>query len=599
MRVAQLLLLLALAPIAAEEVGESDDGGGGLEPTATVGGDSDEHGCVSAAGYSWCAALDECVREWETACPEECTAGLYRETASGNCTALTVCNQTEIETRAPTATSDRECRCRGWAAWTVGDMAWRVAAIIFLFCGIAVICADYFTPSLEGITNAWQLSEDVAGATFMAAGSAAPELFTSLIAVFAPEKACGADTDSVGVGTIVGSAVFNVLVIIGLSAVLGCRPGKALDLDWKPLLRDTAFYVLAIVLLAVFLYDGEVWWQEALVMFLVYVSYITFMRFNERVCYPNGRPAKHDQLAADDDVDDSDSADATAASAPQEEQAAAAAAAAAVEDAADAQQDDAERGEGADADGGEETKELVATEEEEEEEEEDETAANAHWGHSLGWVPHERQLCNLEYPESCAGKLFFVIMLPWTLAFKYTVPDCSQNGWEEWYMLGFLGSIVWIALICYFMVEWSVDVAEMVQMTPTIMAFTVLAAGTSIPDAMESVIVARKGMADMAVSNALGSNIFDILFGLSVPYFLVNMQNLQLGDHPPVVMCVKDLTVYLAVLLSTLAFTIAALCVMGWKLGRKLGWSLLVLYCAVVVGAILRDYDVIAIGEKC
>lgn len=47
-------------------------------------------------------------------------------------------------------------------------MAWRVLAIVFLLCGIAVICDDYFTPALEGITEAWELSEDVAGATFMA-----------------------------------------------------------------------------------------------------------------------------------------------------------------------------------------------------------------------------------------------------------------------------------------------------------------------------------------------------------------------------------------------------------------------------------------------
>ena len=51
-------------------------------------------------------------------------------------------------------------------------------------------------------------------------------------------------------------------------AVLGCAPGEVLDLDWKPLLRDTTFYVLAIVLLVVCLWDGEVWWQEALVMFV-------------------------------------------------------------------------------------------------------------------------------------------------------------------------------------------------------------------------------------------------------------------------------------------------------------------------------------------
>ena len=47
-----------------------------------------------------------------------------------------------------------------------------------------------------------QLSMDIAGATLMAAGGSAPELFTSLVATF--------ERSDVGFGTIVGSAVFNV-----------------------------------------------------------------------------------------------------------------------------------------------------------------------------------------------------------------------------------------------------------------------------------------------------------------------------------------------------------------------------------------------------
>ncbi len=62
--------------------------------------------------------------------------------------------------------------------------------------GIAIICDDFFVPSLEAISEKLDLSEDVAGATFMAAGSSAPELFTSVAGV-------GTDSD-VGVGTIVG-----------------------------------------------------------------------------------------------------------------------------------------------------------------------------------------------------------------------------------------------------------------------------------------------------------------------------------------------------------------------------------------------------------
>lgn len=49
------------------------------------------------------------------------------------------------------------------------------------------------------------------------------------------------------------------------------------------------------------------------------------------------------------------------------------------------------------------------------------------------------------------------------------------------------------------------------------MGLTILAAGTSIPDLITSVIVARKGLGDMAVSSSVGSNIFDITVGWVQP----------------------------------------------------------------------------------
>ncbi len=49
------------------------------------------------------------------------------------------------------------------------------------------------------------------------------------------------------------------------------------------------------------------------------------------------------------------------------------------------------------------------------------------------------------------------------------------------------------------------------------MGLTILAAGTSVPDLLTSVIVAKQGFGDMAVSSSIGSNIFDVLVGLPVP----------------------------------------------------------------------------------
>jgi len=56
-----------------------------------------------------------------------------------------------------------------------------------------------------------------------------------------------------------------------------------------------------------------------------------------------------------------------------------------------------------------------------------------------------------------------------------------------------------------------------------VMGLTFLAAGTSIPDLITSVIVARKGFGDMAVSSSVGSNIFDVTVGcvIYVPWHMM------------------------------------------------------------------------------
>ena len=65
---------------------------------------------------------------------------------------------------------------------------------------------------------------------------------------------------------------------------------------------------------------------------------------------------------------------------------------------------------------------------------------------------------------------------------------------------------------CY--IGYTVGIAD------TIMGLTFIAFGVSLPDVISSLIVVREGQGDMAVSNAVGSNVFDILICLGVPWLL-------------------------------------------------------------------------------
>ena len=72
----------------------------------------------------------------------------------------------------------------------------------------------------------------------------------------------------------------------------------------------------------------------------------------------------------------------------------------------------------------------------------------------------------------------------------------------------------------HLLIEASLALGEMLGIDGVIMGFVVIAAGTSVPDTALSVISARKGQYDAAISNVFGSNIFDICVCLSIPILL-------------------------------------------------------------------------------
>ena len=142
--------------------------------------------------------------------------------------------------------------------------------IFYTFWGLAIVCDDYFVASLEEISEQLNLSADVAGATFMAAGSSAPELFASMMGVFAVKN-------EVGIGTIVGSAVFNLCCIIGGTALF---TPALLVIDWKPITRDSFFYLISIILMIWVMHDSKVSLFEAILLVACYGLYVFAMYKN-------------------------------------------------------------------------------------------------------------------------------------------------------------------------------------------------------------------------------------------------------------------------------------------------------------------------------
>merc|ERR1711871_35575 len=96
----------------------------------------------------------------------------------------------------------------------------------------------------------------------------------------------------------------------------------------------------------------------------------------------------------------------------------------------------------------------------------------------------------------------------------------KRPSMQKYFIATFIGSILWIAVFSYLMVWWATSIGEVFGIPPAVMGLTFLAAGTSVPDLLTSMIVARDGQGDMAVSSSIGSNIFDVLVGLPIPWLL-------------------------------------------------------------------------------
>ena len=333
-----------------------------------------------------------------------------------------------------------------------------LVALLISFYLLTRVTDEYFIKSLDIISKKLKMASDVAGATLMAVGSSAPELFISIIALVMP-----GNHENVGMGTIVGSALFNILVIIGISAVV-----RRAELNWEVVVRDTLFYAISIIVLLIAFYNGEITILESGIFIGLYVVYV--------ICVIKWKDwFKYEEILPEDTV----------------------------------------------------LTQRMSKED-----------------HYEGWKV-------VFWPFDKFLSLFFII-----------------NN----YVTTFILSIIIIAGLSWVLVESAVKIAEILSIPSSIVALTILAVGTSIPDLISSMIVAKQGRGGMAISNAIGSNVFDVLFGLGVPWMIMLIAT---GDK--IIVSTENLYSSIILLFATVVVIFFLLWMNKWKI-RRGGYVLIALY---------------------
>jgi hypothetical protein len=146
-----------------------------------------------------------------------------------------------------------------------------IIVIVYMFYAMALVCEDFFVPSITVVCERLHIPEDIASATLLAMGCNAPELFASIISVFVADS-------TVGIGTVVGSTPFNLYCIVGASATV-VAGGLVVD-PWT-MGRELSALLVAILMYYFFMADELVDWWEALIMVLYY--FLIYVRHKEVV----------------------------------------------------------------------------------------------------------------------------------------------------------------------------------------------------------------------------------------------------------------------------------------------------------------------------
>ena len=142
-----------------------------------------------------------------------------------------------------------------------------IKAIIFAILGLAaiIIGSDFTIDSATFLARKMNISERVIGLTVIALGTSLPELFTSVTAAIKKNA-------DIAIGNIVGSCIFNLLLVVGISSIVTTVP---FDAKFR---IDALIALGATILLFVpCLINKKIGRITGILMLLSYAGYFTYL----------------------------------------------------------------------------------------------------------------------------------------------------------------------------------------------------------------------------------------------------------------------------------------------------------------------------------
>jgi solute carrier family 24 (sodium/potassium/calcium exchanger), member 5 len=383
-----------------------------------------------------------------------------------------------------------------------------MTSILSLY-GMAYVCEEFFCHALEVFCRRWNVPDSVAGSLVMAAGNDAPEIFISFLGIFVQKSA-------IGIGTVVGSEIFNHMCI-SAGSCLYAKNG-VLQLNGRHFTRDSIGYCASLVILlwAVganprYMFDESAWlnclditFTGSLVLIICQIIYCVFVVKFESLCERFGWKDSDFQpvagggesvVGASEEVELVEEGGESASM---------------LSEMLSAQDRASSRAEG---DSNSFSSKVSAKQ-----------RALA----KLAAVRAEAESpwCGLSLsgPVRCVAEsaeaLWEIVTYPLRVSVQYTVPNPHDESWEPYYWLTITLCTCWFAVFAFALCECLDRLGAYFGISSVVMGITFSAVGTSFPNLWSSLVVARQGKGDMAISNALGSNTFNIFTALGLPWIV-------------------------------------------------------------------------------
>ncbi|MGY5239856.1 calcium/sodium antiporter [Clostridium tertium] len=146
-----------------------------------------------------------------------------------------------------------------------------LSCIIKIILGIIGIIAggNLVVSSASDIAYSFGLSDKLVGLTIVAVGTSLPELVTTMIASIKGEN-------DIAIGNVLGSNIFNILLILGVSSSINAIPISS------SLLIDILFLIVISIILGIFMFKGKkdklkLYKLEGLILVLLYIIYMIYI----------------------------------------------------------------------------------------------------------------------------------------------------------------------------------------------------------------------------------------------------------------------------------------------------------------------------------